>query len=380
MSAYPPREEEPAQAGAPSPFRVESSGRYRSRRTRRPGEVNLKSSGLLDARAADLHRRTLAGLDPLEVLTYPVLRDVYAEIADHLDADPDGLVLTAGSDPGLGLLVRAFPRARRIVLHHPNYEGWQKFARIAGCRLDQVPPDPGTGRFSLADLAARLRGGPPAFVVVTQPHSFTGQVHARAELESLARAVADHGSLLVLDTAYLAFTEGGEKEIGTLTGRPHPPHVVRVNTFSKCFGLSGARIAVLSSHPDTVRPLLDLDPEGPVSGTAVALLRACLREQPLFEEIWAGVREVREHFARGVEEALPGWRALPGGGNFATWQVASPREAADAAAHLHAHGYVVRAVPSTPDSPAAVRIGVTDRSTADRVTDLLLRREQAVAR
>ncbi|MEW2452154.1 pyridoxal phosphate-dependent aminotransferase [Streptomyces parvulus] len=313
-------------------------------------------------------------MDPLDVLTYPVLGDVYTDLAHRLGAHPDGLVLTSGSDPGLGLLVRAFPAVRRIVLHHPNYEGWHKFARIAGCDLDMVPPDPDTGRFSVVDLASRLCGGPPAFVVVTQPHSFTGQVHARAELEYLARAVADHGSLLVLDTAYLAFTEGGEEEVSTVTAHPHPRHVMRVNTFSKCFGLSGARIAVLSSHPATVRPLLDLDPEGPVSGIAVALLRACLREQPLFEDIWAEIRQVREHFSRSVEQSLPGWHALAGGGNFATWRVASPRVAEGAAAYLYENGFVVRAVPSTPDSPAAVRIAVTDRPTADSVTDLLLRR------
>ncbi|MFE6049871.1 aminotransferase class I/II-fold pyridoxal phosphate-dependent enzyme [Kitasatospora sp. NPDC056446] len=351
-----------------SPFLRPSAGLFRNRRTRRPGEVNLKSCGLLHPRAAAVHAQTLGQLDPVDVLTYPDYRPAYAMLAERLGTTPDSLVLTAGSDPGLGLLTRAFPSVTRIVLHHPNYDGWSKFARIAGCEPDPVPADPATGRFVLGDLLPRLRQGPPAFVVVTQPHSLTGQVHEARQLAELAEAVGAHGSLLVLDTAYLAFTEGGEELVRGLTGLRH---VVRVNSFSKCYGLSGARIAVLVAHPATARHLFDLDPEAPVSAVALALLQGSLRRHGVFEEVWAEVRGLRARFAERVEEALPGWRSRPGGGNFVTWDVPGPGQAASATGHLHEHGIVIRDLSGLPGLPAALRIAVADGPTVDRVVDLL---------
>ncbi|MFI5617197.1 aminotransferase class I/II-fold pyridoxal phosphate-dependent enzyme [Streptomyces sp. NPDC051567] len=364
----------PPRPGGNAPFaRPAAGGLYRNTRSHRPGEVNLKSCGLLHPRAAALHHETLSLLDPLDVLTYPALKSTYAMVAERFGLAPGALVLTAGSDPGLQLLVRAFPGARRIVLHTPSYDNWGKFARIGGCALDLVPPDPVNGLFSLGDLAARLREGPPAFVVVTQPHSFTGQAHTAAELHELAGQVAAHGSLLVLDTAYLAFSEGGEDTVRALTGLRH---VVRVNSFSKSYGLSGARIGVVMTHPDTAEHLLDIDAEASVSGPALALLRAALGRPALFEEIWAEVRGLRTLLARLVETAAPGWRARPGEGNFVCWDVPSPAEAAAATAWLYEHGFVIRDLSGFPGLPAAVRVSVGERHDVDRVGELLAHRHR----
>ena len=364
-------------AAQASPFLAPSQGGlFRRTRISRPGEVNLKSTGLLHPRAAELHRRTLGAIDPLDVLTYPVLGAMYTTLAERLGIAAEGLVLTAGSDPGLGLLVRAFPAATRVVTHHPTYQGWDKFARIGNCRIDGVPPDPDTGRFVLSDLLTRLLPGPPAFVVVTLPHSLTGQVHGAGELGALADEVTRHGSLLVVDTAYLAFTEGGEDLVRGLMGRPG---VVRVNSFSKCYGLSGARISVIATDPDTACHLFDIDAEGSVSGAALALLDASLRRHDVFEEIWAEIRELRGELAERVEARMPGWRARPSGANFVTWDVPDAAEAAGATAFLYDQGYVVRDLSGLPSLPAAVRIAVADRPTVGHVAELLgrWRRERA---
>ncbi|GAQ50862.1 aminotransferase class I/II-fold pyridoxal phosphate-dependent enzyme [Streptomyces acidiscabies] len=351
-----------------SPFRRESAGRFRNRRVRVPDEINLKNCGLLDSRAAAVHRETLASFDPNDVLTYPILWPVYGMLADRFGVDVDSLVLTAGSDPGLNLLTRAFPEVSRIVLHQPNFDGWSKFAAISGCVLDPVAPDPGTGLFDLGDLARRLRAGAPAFVVVTTPHSFTGQVHGARELAELAAVVAEHGSLLVVDTAYLAFTEGGEELVRELAGLRH---VVRVNTFSKSYGLSGARIAVTVAHPAVARHLFDLDPEGPVSALAVTLLRRSLEEQAVFTGIWADVRRLRERFAADVERAVPGWHARPSGGNFVTWDVPDRAAAGAASRYLLERGIVVRDLSGAPGLPAALRIAVANEAVARRVVAAL---------
>lgn len=156
------------------------------------------------------------------------------------------------------------------------------------------------------------------------------------------------------------------------------PHVARVNSFSKSHGLSGARVAALALHPDQADRLFDLDPEAPVSGVSLALLRAALGAPELFTEVQAEVRRLRDVFGTLVEQALPGWRARPSGGNFVTFDVPEPALAASAFAFLHKHGYVTRDLSELPGLPAALRIAVSDEETVHRVTALLAewRREQ----
>jgi len=357
-----------------SPFRVPAASGLRQTQARHSGQINLKSCGLLHPRAAQFHVDTLRTIDPIEILTYPVFEPTYVLLADWLRTARASLVLTAGSDPGLSLLVRAFPPARRIVIHMPNFGGWHKFARIADCTLNIVGPNPASGVFDVADLLSELRKGPPAFVVVTQPHSYTGQVHNAEEINTLAHGVAEHGSLLVLDTCYLAFVERGEDLVRGVVGQPH---VVRVNGFSKCFGLSGARIAVIAAHPDTASHLLRLDPERPVTGVATSLLCAALRKRDVFESIWVEIRHLRGAFAGLVEKALPGWRARPSGANFVTFDVPDPGQAASATTYLMDHGFITRDLSGLPSLPAAVRIAVADEPTMRHVVRLLtLWREQ----
>ncbi|GAA1972827.1 aminotransferase class I/II-fold pyridoxal phosphate-dependent enzyme [Kitasatospora viridis] len=335
-------------------------------RVRRPGEVNLKTCELLLPSVARFHTAALRTLDAADVLAYPGFEPAYEQVAAHFRVPPETLLLTPGSDPAIALLARAHAPGR-LVLHTPNFEGWERYARLYGLATDAVPPRP-DGRFDTGDLLAALHRGAPALVVLTTPHGHTGQVHDAAELTALARGVAEHGSLLVLDTCYLAFTEGGEELVRPLLGQPH---VVRVNGFSKSHGLAGARVAALVAHPETADYLARFNPESPLSGTALALLRAALADPAFFAATWAEVRRLRELLAEQVVKALPGWRARPSGANFVAFD-AVDRAAADAAySGLMDRHIRTRNLSGLPGTPAAARIAVADEPVIARVAAAL---------
>ena len=172
----------------------------------------------------------------------------------------------------------------------------------------------------------------------------------------------------MLDTAYLAFTEGGEQLVRSVVGLPQ---VVRVNSFSKSHGLSGARIGVLALHPDRAKNLFDLDPEATISGVTLALLRSALNEPGLFATIHAEVRQLRGVLTRRMSESLSEWTARSSGGNFVTFDVPEPEAAADACAHLREHAVITSDLSGLPGLDAAIRIGVGNEQTTGRVVSLL---------
>lgn len=339
----------------------------RHTRERRPGELNLKSCELLHPLIALFHAETMRTASPWDVVAYPIYEDTYAQVARHLGVPVEELVLCPGSEPAIALLVRAFAPIR-IVAHAPLFEAWERYAQLYGCAVHPVPPREDGGRLDVADLITALRGGPPSLVVLTQPHGHTGQVFGAGEVTALAEAVSAHDSLLIVDTCYLAFVAGGEATVQATTGLPH---VVRVNSFSKAFGLAGARIAAVATHPDTADYLLRFNPESALSGIALTLLRAALRRPEVFASIWTDVRRLRDLLASKVERALPGWLARPGGANFVTFDVPSRAQADLVYVGLLGRGIRTRNLSGLPGLPAAVRISVPSEHAVRCVVDAL---------
>ncbi len=338
-------------------------------RTRRPGEVNLKSCELLHPEVDALHAGLLRAIDPGDVVFYPLYQSTLDQVGAHLGVPSDRILISAGSDSAIALLITAFARGGRLVIHNPSYEGWQRYAALNGTAIDFVTPD-ADGEPAVCDLLRAVTAGPPAMVVLTQPHSPTGRVFDGDEIARLSAAVAKHGSLLVLDTCYLAFSESGEQTVREVA---LAPHVVRVNSFSKAFGVAGARLAAVVADPRLEGYLARWQPEGAVSGVSLALLRGALSSVTLFQGIWEELRGGRQQLADRIQADLPGWHARPSGGNFVAFDVPTAAEAGAAYSHLLEHGIRTRDLSGLPGLTAALRIGLAATPILDQVARTMAR-------
>ncbi|HEV8249902.1 MAG TPA: aminotransferase class I/II-fold pyridoxal phosphate-dependent enzyme [Gaiellaceae bacterium] len=194
-------------------------------------------------------------------------------IADYAGVEPDNLVLGAGADDLILLCARAYagPGDRVAISDEPTYPLYRVAAGLVGAEV--------------ADESA----------VVTfccRPHNPSG---ALGELPS-ARP-------LVVDEAY--FEYAGE----TAAGLIHDGVVV-IRTFSKAFGLAGARVGYALADRDTAAELNRRQAPLPVATLSAALALAALAEPPDV----APVIEERERLARAVRTL--GLSPLPSHTNF----------------------------------------------------------------
>jgi histidinol-phosphate/aromatic aminotransferase/cobyric acid decarboxylase-like protein/imidazoleglycerol phosphate dehydratase HisB len=244
-----------------------------------------------------------------------------AAIAEYAGLEPENVVLGAGADDLILLCARAFagPGDEVAIANEPTYPLYRVAAGLAGAEVGHADP------------------------VVTfccRPNNPSGEL---VELPTPRP--------LVVDEAYFEYA-------GTTAAPLLDDGVVVIRTFSKAFGLAGARVGYALAAREVADELNRRQAPAPVSNLSAALALAGLREPPdVSEEI-----EERERLARALR-AL-GLEPLPSHANFLYVPVDDPEAIAGA---LLRSGVVPRVFSD------AIRITIRDREDDDLLLEALAR-------
>jgi len=269
----------------------------------------------------------LAGTNEYAHGGFPELVDA---IARYAGVEPANVVLGAGADDLILLCARTFagPGDTVAIAETPTYPLLRIAALLAG---------------------ARVGADAPALTFCCRPNNPTGAFGALPAARPL-----------VVDEAY--FEYAGETAADLIEDG-----VVVLRTFSKAFGLAGARVGYALAAVETAAELNRRQAPQPISGISAALALAALGDAP---DVSAEVEE-RERCARVLTDL--GLDPLPSRTNFLFVPV---DEAAALGAALLREGLVVRVFPD------GIRLSIRDREDDDLLLDALARaldRPSAVA-
>ena len=226
---------------------------------------------------------------------YPRLADA---IAEYAGVSPENIVLGAGADDLIMLLTRSFagPGDRVAIANDPTYALFDIAVRVAG---------------------AEVGNDDPVVTICCRPNNPTG------ELGPIPAARP-----LVVDEAYFEYSR--ESAVDLIEDG-----VVVIRTFSKAFGLAGARVGYALAGRDVAAELNERQHPAPISTLSAALAVAALASPPDVTPIL----EERERFAERLRGL--GFDPLPSEGNFLYVPVDDPQAQAE---RLLAGGLAVRPV------------------------------------
>ena len=195
-----------------------------------------------------------------------------AAIAESQSLDIDRIACGPGSDDLLSRLARAYLRAGDELIHSVN--GYQKIPNYAHAN-DAVPVSAPDRDFT-ADVDALLAAVTPhtRMVMLANPDNPTGSLVTAEEIRRL-RAGLPGGVLLVLDSAYAEYVDRPDYE------RPDRlveafDNIVMTRTFSKIYGLAGARVGWLYGPPAVVDAVKRIGSTFPLSSLSLAAALAAL--------------------------------------------------------------------------------------------------------
>ncbi|MBB2995440.1 aminotransferase class I/II-fold pyridoxal phosphate-dependent enzyme [Paeniglutamicibacter cryotolerans] len=273
-------------------------------------------------------------------------------IAGTLGLDAGQVVVGGGSLALLGHILSAYAPPGSSVIHAwRSYEAYPILIALAGAESVPVALD-GEHYHDLAAMGEAITIG-TRVVLVCNPNNPTGTVLEPGEIEAFLEKVPGH-VLVVLDEAYREFSSP-EAESGRLLERY--PNLVILRTFSKAYGLAGARAGYLLAGPGVAANIRAVAPPFGLSSLAEAGALAAWADTEYLAESVSEVVSERDFLLAGL--LARGLRIPPSGGNF-LWIPAGARSL-DLESSCVAHGVSVRAFPG---SGVRVTISVRDASNA----------------
>ncbi len=204
-------------------------------------------------KAAAAVEKARAKIDLYPEWTSQALR---TEIGKKYGFDEDCVVCGSGETEVISFILRTFAQAGDAVLmYEPCFPIYHMFAENEG-RVPVYVQMGANFSFVIDEYIAKLNSVRPAIAFLTNPHSPTGRLMEEQEIRSICEA-ADKDTLVVLDEAYIHFTETQ----GSMHLTREFDNLIVLRTFSKAFGLAGLRLGFgIAANKALITPLLNIKP------------------------------------------------------------------------------------------------------------------------
>lgn len=247
----------------------------------------------------------------------PHQKELKSAISSVLDIPASNIFVGNGSDEAIDLLIRAScnPGQDRILTISPSYGMYTVCAAIQGVEVDTVLLN---ADFSLnTDRLVNELKPNHKLVFLCSPNNPTGNV---LNVSDVAEVLKAFSGIVVLDEAYIDFANDG----GLVSLIDKFQNLVILRTFSKAWGMAGARCGLALSQPGIIQVLDKIKyPYNINSHTQKLILEALKDRQKLDERINILVTE-RGMLVSAFKE-IPGiLEIFPSEANFILIKVESP--------------------------------------------------------
>ena len=176
----------------------------------------------------------------------PESHDLRAALADHHNVKPENIVVGEGIDGLLGYLARlTVAPGDKVVTSDGAYPTFNY--HVAGFGGDLVKTPYENDRENLPALIDNARKTNAKLIYFANPDNPMASWLTGAEIESALDDIPA-GTLLILDEAYVEFApENAVPKIAI-----DDPRVIRMRTFSKAYGMAGARVGYAMGRAETI--------------------------------------------------------------------------------------------------------------------------------
>lgn len=234
--------------------------------------------------------------------------DLRFALARHHGVKPDNIIVGEGIDALLGYLVRmTVKEGTPVVTSYGAYPTFNYHVTGFGGRLEFVPyreeyEDPEA-------LIARGAQSGASLIYIANPDNPMGSLNGAAAIQAMIDATPET-AILCLDEAYADFAP--EEAIPPIDAGN--PRVIRFRTFSKAYGMAGARIGYGIAHEDLALAFNKVRNHFGVNLIAQAGALAALEDRNYLDEVRRKVADALERIAKIA--TANGLKPLPSATNF----------------------------------------------------------------
>ncbi len=297
-------------------------------------------------RASDAMREAVGRVN---LYSDPESYELRSALAAHHGVSPHEMVFGSGIDDLLGLVVRTYlSPGETAVTSLGAYPTFNYHVSGYGGRLERVPYC--DDRNDLEALAAAAHQHHARLVYLANPDNPTGSWYAAETIRAFLNALPEE-CLLLLDEAYCEFAPAAE----LLPLDTSDPRLIRLRTFSKAYGMAGARIGYALGPAEMMGAFDRICLHFGINRIAQEGALAALEDAAYLTHVVEEVARGREEYAALGREL--GLKPLPSYTNFVTFDAGSPARAKALVAALAKHNVFIR-MPGAPPLDRCIRVTV----------------------
>ena len=261
--------------------------------------------------------------------------DLRRELARQYDVRVENVIAGSGSEGIMSNIIRAFLCDEDEALTTESaFIGFQTLAKSRGVAYRTVPYK--DWHYDLEALAGQINQR-TKIIYLANPNNPTGTIFTRHEFDRFYAHVPER-ALIILDEAYFEYATDNPRYPDSMHYRYD--NVITLRTFSKVYGLAGARIGYGFAHEELIANLLKVKlPFEPSTLAQAAGIGALADKEFLHRSLELNARGIRflSESLRGM-----GFEVPPSDANFVMVALKSAEEAARIADGLLREGIIVR--------------------------------------
>jgi len=254
-------------------------------------------------------------------------------VASQNSIAPENVIAGSGSMEIIRLIAQAyFSRGDKVLIMKPTFGEYEIACRVAGAEVVEFWAEE-SNNFNfdtgcVTDTITRLK---PKATFICNPNNPTGQYLSRVEVEAVVEAAGD--GLVVLDEAYIAFTEGAWKSVDLIS----KGNLIIVRSMTKDFALAGLRLGYGLADAGIIENLCKVKPPWNVNVVAQRAGAQALGDGEYIKRSERLIRQNRDYLL--VEFSSLGYQIVPTRTNFFLLKVGRAGEFRSA---MLQHGVIVR--------------------------------------
>ncbi|HJC57389.1 MAG TPA: histidinol-phosphate transaminase [Candidatus Eisenbergiella intestinipullorum] len=265
----------------------------------------------------------------------PQAGDLREKLAEYYGIKPDHVVCANGSSTILEAICKVFVCPQDEVIYcQPTFQIYGMFARQQGGVPVVLPLDKDL-KFDLPAMKAAVTDK-TKLVMICNPNNPTASYLGKEELETFIRELPEH-VICVIDEAYLEFATA--EDCVSMLPLIDRYNVIVVRTFSKIWGLAGARVGYSMASAEISAYLSNAICAFNVNKIVIAAAKASLEDKEFLKASWENNREGKKYLTEELTKF--GWKVWPSQSSF-LYVTETGMDPKEIAAGMEKRGIIIR--------------------------------------
>jgi len=247
--------------------------------------------------------------DDLKTLNlYPDLYSLYERLAEHFHLSNQQLLLTHGSEQGIRYVFDSFLDCDdEVVYLYPSYAMYDVYTYYNRAITKKI--EFGESRHISLDRVIEAVTNKTRLFVLANPNNPTGSVFTFEEIKHIAKHTLNNKTMFLLDEAYFYYYK-----IDSLALIEEFSNLIITRSFSKAWGIAGARIGLIFSDKNNISLLMRQKPMHEINQLSMLVCEKILPHEALIVD--TNVRQVLKWKKNFRNASLSNMRYLETEGNY----------------------------------------------------------------